>query len=218
MKPEGKTDIQRAYCQWSETYDSDRNRTRDLDQMVTRETLARLHFKSIVELGCGTGKNTALCAQIGDLVCALDFSEGMIARAKEKVPSGNVTFALTDLIQPWPREDRSADLVVCNLVLEHIQDISFTFSEASRVLVEGGRFFISELHPFRQYQGTQANFRRDQETIGIQAFVHNISDFTGAAENNGFALKQIKEWWHEEDGGKPPRLVSFMFEKPSRMA
>ncbi len=72
---------------------------------------------------------------------------------------------------------------------------------------------MSELHPFRQYQGTQANFRNEHETVEIDAFVHHLSDFTEAARKNGLSLKSMKEWWHEEDLNKPPRLVSFLFEK-----
>jgi len=68
--------IQKAYNDWSSAYDTDENLTRDLDQKVTREELADLHFNSILEIGCGTGKNTAFLAQIGAHVHALDFSEG----------------------------------------------------------------------------------------------------------------------------------------------
>lgn len=39
------------------------------------------------------------------------------------------------------------------------------------------------------------------------------SDFLEAAEKNGFRLNSFREWWHQEDRNKPPRLVSFMFEK-----
>ena len=74
--------VQEAYNHWSATYDTDENLTRDLDQAVTRDTLADLQCKSILEVGCGTGKNTALLAQIGDRVRALDFSGGMLKRAK----------------------------------------------------------------------------------------------------------------------------------------
>ena len=205
--------IQEAYTDWSATYDLDRNLTRDLDELATRETLSNLCCKSILELGCGTGKNTALFAQIGERVLALDFSEGMIEKARRKLSFDNVTFAVADITQPWACEDQSIDLVTCNLVLEHVRDLSFIFREASRVLVESGHFFISELHPFRQYQGTQANFLRNQQQTQIQAFVHHISDFTSAAAANNLGLAQMKEWWHAEDQNKPPRLVSFMFDK-----
>jgi len=206
-------DIQAAYTDWSATYDLDRNLTRDLDHSITQDTLASLHCKSILEIGCGTGKNTALLARIGEHVLALDFSAGMIEKAKTKLLFDNVTFVIADITRPWAIESQSIDLITCNLVLEHIQNLPFIFTEASRVLARSGRFFISELHPFRQYQGTQANFLRNQQRTEIQAFVHHISDFIGAATASNLVLGQMKEWWHEEDKGKPPRLVTFMFEK-----
>jgi malonyl-CoA O-methyltransferase len=206
-------DIKAAYNDWSMTYDLDRNLTRDLDQLVTHETLSGMSFKSILELGCGTGKNTSMLARIGEQVRAVDFSAGMIARARERDSPGNVRFTIADITQPWPFADQSFDLTTCNLVLEHVRELPFVFAEASRVLVARGRFFISELHPFRQYQGTQANFLRNQKKTEIQAFVHHISDFVESATANGLALGQIKEWWHQEDQNKPPRLVSFMFKK-----
>jgi ubiquinone/menaquinone biosynthesis C-methylase UbiE len=208
--------IQKAYNQWSETYDTDQNLTRDLDQKVTREALAalaNLHFKSILEIGCGTGKNTAFLAQVGARVHALDFSEGMIEKAREKVQARNVKFSVADLSQKWPCEDRSYDLIVCNLVLEHIEDLSFIFSEAFRVLDENGKFLINELHPFRQYEGKKARFSNHEEVTEIPAFVHHISDFVNAASMNGLGLVKLNEWWHEQDQGKPPRIVSFIFEK-----
>src|SRR5215207_3632949 len=126
--------IQKAYDEWSDSYDADSNLTRDLDQQVTRETLSGLHFNSILEIGCGTGKNTVFLAQIGDSVHALDFSQGMIEKAREKVRAPNVRFLMADISRRWPGNDGEFDLVVCNLVLEHIRDLAFIFSEAARVL------------------------------------------------------------------------------------
>jgi ubiquinone/menaquinone biosynthesis C-methylase UbiE len=205
--------IQEAYTDWSATYDLDRNLTRDLDQSVTRNILGSLRCKSILEIGCGTGKNTALLAQIGEHVSALDFSEGMIEKARKKSSFDNVTFQVADITETWPCEDQSFDLIVCNLVLEHIRDLSFIFVEAYRTLIDGGHFFICELHPFRQYQGTQANFQRDHQTTEIPAFVHHLSDFTDAAACHKLSLVNMNEWWHEQDQNKAPRLASFMFEK-----
>ncbi len=181
--------IQHAYTTWSASYDQDKNRTRDLDAQVTRNALAHLHVRSILEMGCGTGKNTALLAQIGETVHALDFSEGMIAKAREKIHADHVTFSLADLTQPWPCDDTWAELVVCNLVLEHIENLSFIFAEAARILSSGGQFFISELHPFRQDEGTKANFQQGQTITEIQAYLHHVSDFIHAATQNGFTLQ-----------------------------
>ena len=205
--------IQKAYNEWSETYDSDENLTRDLDQQVTREALAGLHFHSILEIGCGTGKNTAFLVQIGAHVHALDFSEGMIEKAREKVKAENVEFSVADLTQKWPCEATSYDLIVCNLVLEHIDDLSFIFSEAFRVLEPGGRFLINELHPFRQYEGKKARFEKGHGVTEIPAFVHHASDFVNAALINGLNLIKLNESWHEQDQDKPPRIITFLFEK-----
>ena len=205
--------IQKAYNEWSDSYDGDTNLTRDLDQQVTREALANLHFSSILEIGCGTGKNTFFLSQIGDQIHAVDFSQGMIEKAKEKVRAENVQFSIMDITKRWRLDDGSFDLIACNLVLEHMDDISFAFSEAFRVLQSNGRFFINELHPFRQYGGKKARYQKDGEAIEVDAFVHHISEFLKAATDNGLSLIKLNEYWHEEDQNKPPRIISFLFEK-----
>jgi ubiquinone/menaquinone biosynthesis C-methylase UbiE len=209
----GDNSIQSAYTQWSATYDTDGNLTRDLDRIVTERALAGRRYHSVVELGCGTGKNTALLAGIADSVQAMDFSEGMLAQARAKGFGPHVTFTQVDLTRPWPCADQSADLIVCNLVLEHIAELPFVFAEASRTLARPGRFFLSELHPFKQYMGSKATFQQGEERVLLPAFVHHISAFLDAAAGAGLALAELKEWWHDEDQGTPPRLVTFMFEK-----
>jgi len=206
-------DIPEAYAEWSATYDSDRNLTRDLSYVVVRQTLENQHCKSILEIGCGTGNNTGLLAQIGKRVWAVDFSACMLDLAREKLRLDNVSFTAADLTKPWPCAKQSIDLIVCSLVLEHIRDLDFIFSEAFRVLAPAGRFFICELHPFRQYQGTRATFERAEQTIEIPAFVHHFSDFIDVAAVNCLSLESVREWWHDEDQNKLPRLVSFVFEK-----
>lgn len=205
--------VQQAYNAWAETYDADENLTRDLDGTVMKQLLAERPFSTIMEVGCGTGKNTPLLAKIGGRVTAVDFSAGMIAQAKAKITAPNVTFQVADITQPWPTADAAFDLVTFNLILEHIADLTFVFAEASRSLAAGGQLYISELHPFKQYQGSQARFVRDETTTLIPAFTHHISDFLAAAAPGGLTLTALNEWWHEADEGKPPRLVTFWFQK-----
>jgi malonyl-CoA O-methyltransferase len=204
--------IQSAYNEWSEIYDTNENLTRDLDQKVTRETFAGQKFNSILETGCGTGKNTAFFTQIGENVHAFDFSQGMIEKAREKIQAGNVRFSVADLTKRWPCKDKTYHLISCNLVLEHIRDLGHIFSESARVLHPKGIFFINELHPFKQYQGTKARFEQAGKTIEVEAFTHHTSEFIAAATLSGFKLNRLSEYWHEEDKDKPPRLISFLFE------
>jgi ubiquinone/menaquinone biosynthesis C-methylase UbiE len=204
--------IRDAYSSWSSSYDTDRNLTRDLDQVITKRLLADQCATTLLELGCGTGKNTPFYASIAQQVIAFDFSDGMIAQAKAKISSENVQFTQTDLTQPWPCPNNRVDLAVCNLVLEHIEDLGFIFSEVARVLNPGGQFFISELHPFKYALGKQATFKQGDQQVNIPGFLHHISHFTDAASSAGFSLTKMGEWWHEEDPGKPPRLVTFLFQ------
>jgi ubiquinone/menaquinone biosynthesis C-methylase UbiE len=207
--------IHQAYTSWASNYDSDRNLTRDLDQTITQETLANLHCSSILEIGCGTAKNTTFLTGISQHVCAIDFSIGMLTKAQARLHDMNVILVLADLTNPWPCAAQWADLIVCNLILEHIENLDLIFAEASRVLRLGGHFFISELHPFRQYQGKKAIFQQAQRSVEIPAFVHHISEFLKVAEQNDLDIQDMKEWWHADDQNDLPRLVSFMFRRPT---
>ena len=205
--------VHEGYTAWAATYDTDRNLTRDLDQTITQQLLGATQYAAILELGCGTGKNTAFLSQLGAHVHALDLTAAMIAQAQTKVTASNVTWTVADFTQPWPCADGSVDLVVANLVLEHLADLPFIFAEAFRCLMAGGRFFVSELHPFKQYVGAKASFQRADSRIEIPAFVHHISEFLAAAAAAGLTLMRLDEWWHAEDEATPPRLVPFVFGK-----
>jgi malonyl-CoA O-methyltransferase len=202
-----------AYKKWAATYDSTSNLTRDLDALVTKRVLGKLKFDSVIEFGCGTGKNTRLFAKIGKKVVALDTSPAMIGEAKKKLRSRNVTFAIADISKAWPVADRSTDLVSCNLILEHVRDLNRVFSEASRSLRKRGRFFVCELHPYRQMDGKKATFSVDGKKVTIRAFQHHVSEFLTAARDAGFELSELKEWWHKKDKHEPPHLLSVIFVK-----
>ncbi|MHB1311386.1 MAG: class I SAM-dependent methyltransferase [Gemmatimonadaceae bacterium] len=203
-----------AYTRWADRYDTDRNLTRDLDRSVTAEVLGARRFGMTIEPGCGTGKNTSFLASVSESMLAMDFSAGMLARARERVRASHVTFQHADVLAPWPCGAGTADLVSCNLVLEHVEALDWVFREAARTLTPGGVFFICELHPFRQYLGSQANFVDDEGSpVAIRAYPHHVSDFLRSAAAAGFTLERLDEWWHAEDGGKPPRLLSLLLRR-----
>jgi ubiquinone/menaquinone biosynthesis C-methylase UbiE len=206
-----------AYDRWAASYDADKNATRDLDAVVMRKVPLVLDGRDVLELGCGTGKNTSFLAEHAKRVVAVDFSEGMIARAHERIATSNVQFLRHDVREIWPVPSASVDVVVANLILEHVHDLAIVFFEAARVLRPGGQFFFCELHPYRQLLGSQAQFTdpRTGEHVELAVHVHTVSEYVNGGIEAGLGLRGLGEWI--EDGapdGAPPRLISLLFERP----
>lgn len=204
--------VKQAYNSWSETYDSVENKTRDIEARALRETFAGTSDSDILEIGCGTGKNTEFLQTKAKKLVAADFSEEMLAKAKTKIAAENVEFQQMDLREVWNFAENSFDLITCSLVLEHIENIDFVFSEARRVLRANGRFYFGELHPFKQYQGSKARFETGAGVFELECFVHHVSEFFSAGIKNNFRCIELKEWFDGDDITQIPRLLTMIFE------
>jgi ubiquinone/menaquinone biosynthesis C-methylase UbiE len=201
-----------SYNEWSSTYDDMTNPTRDLDARSIREVLANHARGSVLELGCGTGKNTDWLVTQAEKLVSVDLSAGMLDRAKARVKSDRVTFLQADITQPLSFPDAAFDCATCNLVLEHVERLAPLFGEISRVLRPGGCFFLSELHPFKQYSGSKARFEKDGETHVVECHVHHVSDYLRDADAAGLSLERLDEWF-DDDTRSLPRLLSLLFRK-----
>lgn len=200
--------VKKAYKSWSKIYDHNENKTRDLDLIATQTVLKSIKFDTIVELGCGTGKNTTWFAPLTTKHIAVDFSSEMLAIAKEKVTALHVTFMEADISKPLSIPDSFADIVTCNLVLEHLQFMTPVFTEVTRMLKPNGYFFISEIHPMKRYVGSQAKF----DEVLVESHLHHLSEYISESEKVGLRLIKVNEWF-DEDKNKPPRLLTLLFQK-----
>lgn len=205
--------IKEAYSVWSEQYDSNENKTRDLEALALKDMLKGKSFENCLEIGCGTGKNTKFLIEICAHVTAVDLTEEMLNVAKAKIRSEKVSFLQADIMLDWNFVSQPFDLVVCSLVLEHIQDIYPVIKNISVNLVEGGVLYIGELHPFKQYTGSKARFNTEEGEHLVDCFTHHISDFTDAAKKAGLQVERISE--HFDDGNRTgePRILSLLFKK-----
>lgn len=216
-QPSERSEIAAAYNDWAETYDSDPNCTRDLAAEVLKQVNLSFAGRNVVEVGCGTGRNTewlAWPAAGSTNIVAMDFSEEMLARARARVNDPRVRFIQHDASIRWPLADCSADVVIAMLILEHVERLETFFAEAARVLTAGGEFFVCELHPMRQLAGGQAQFSNTKtgERQRVTAFLHETAEYVNTGLSSGFELQHLGEWRDADAAANsPPRLLSLLF-------
>ncbi len=106
-----------AYDIWSAQYDTNENKTRDLEGKILRQKLNHYSFDKVLEIGCGTGKNTEWLIAKAQHITAVDLSGEMLAKAKAKIHSDKVIFKQADINEAWMFANEMYELVICSLVL-----------------------------------------------------------------------------------------------------
>lgn len=203
--------IEHAYNHWAEQYDTNENKTRDLEAVALRENLSGLSFARCLEIGCGTGKNTVWLLEKAREVTSIDLSEEMLAKAKAKTISPKVEFIQADILQDWSFVKQKYDLVSFSLMLEHIEQLDPVFEKAAAVLLPGGYVYVGELHPFKQYTGSKARFETSEGTQVVTCFTHNLSDFILSAGKYGLTPVMINEYFDDNDRSSIPRILTLLF-------
>jgi ubiquinone/menaquinone biosynthesis C-methylase UbiE len=206
-------DPKEAYNNWSKQYDSNLNKTRDLEALSLRNTLAVISFDSCLEIGCGTGKNTAWLLTRAGKITAVDLSPQMLAIAKIKINSEKVEFIEADINTGWAFTDQQYQLVSFSLVLEHIENLEHIFTETTKLLKPGGFIYIGELHPFKQYTGSKARFETEEGLHIVSCFTHHISEFTQLAKKFGYIIADLNEYFDAADSSGIPRILTLLLQK-----
>lgn len=204
--------VQQAYDSWASQYDTNRNKTRDLEGLALRTTLYHIAFDTCLEIGCGTGKNTAWLAEKAGNITSVDLSAEMLAKAREKVQREQVEFIQADINNNWAFTATQYALVSFSLVLEHIENLDHIFHETAKALVSGGHAYIGELHPFKQYMGTKARFETENGLHVVECYNHHISDFIQAAKKHGLVLVDLNEYFDDNNKAEP-RILTIVFRK-----
>lgn len=210
---EGINEIREAYNNWATQYDTNHNRTRDLEGVVLRRMLQEVSFDNCLEIGCGTGKNTEWLLTKAEHITAVDLSGQMLAKAKDKIAQPQVAFVQADITQDWDFAQQQYDLVTFSLMLEHIEDIATVIAKAAKVLKPQGYIYIGELHSIKQYIGSKARYETSEGTKELVCFTHHISDFFKIAQKYQLDVVVFDEYFDDDDRQGVPRILTFLLQK-----
>ncbi len=100
------------------------------------------HIKTILDLGCGTGRFTeALRARFEAEVIGIDPSEKMLAQARSKLANARIRYE-TGRAESIPLPDNSVELIFISMIFHHFEDAPLAARECRRVLRDGGTGFV----------------------------------------------------------------------------
>ncbi|KAK3213716.1 hypothetical protein GRF29_28g703060 [Pseudopithomyces chartarum] len=216
-----------AYNQWASVYDTDGNMLQAIDDLeleqllpellnlgsVGSKSLAVARKLELLDLGCGTGRNTAKLlthpwAQ-PVFVRAIDFSSRMLDIAEKKLLTLHEENKMVDLMlnqaDCFPTvTDKSAspvpnveglgtfDIVISTLVLEHVP-LQDYFATLAVLVKKGGYALVTNMHS-EMGRISQAGFV-NAEGVKVRgtSFAHTPEMTVEAAREAGFEIMNVKE-------------------------
>jgi ubiquinone/menaquinone biosynthesis C-methylase UbiE len=196
-------DIEAGYRHWAETYDDPSNPVVDLEEPVVRSMIDQVAPGVAVDAACGTGRHAAYLHEHGHHVIAIDTSQAMLDKARQRVPSADLR--LGNLVH-LPLANGSCDLALCALALTHFPDLELPIAELARIVRQRGHVILSDVHPLAVATGAHAFFRSADGSRGmVLNHVHWPSDYLKAFRHANLLVVDCSE----------PKVVQATVEKIS---
>lgn len=205
---------QEAYDQWAAVYDTDGNMLQSIDDDELNTLLPSLLDQitstsgpviNILDLGCGTGRNTARLlshpwpAAKTINITGLDFSTAMLSHARTKLaPLATSTkniYLKLEHCNPFPLPPTDLppqDFLLSTLVLEHIPLPTF-FATLSTLLAPGGTALVTNMHSEMGAQSQAGFVNADGVKVRGESFVYTLAETMRGAEEAGLRILAVRE-------------------------
>lgn len=177
-----------AFAAWARVYDEQENPLLLLEKRILSRMLPDARNKSVIDLGCGTGRWLSYFSHAGAAtVCGLDSSRAMLdVAAAKNIDKAELIHSELPFL---PLASRSIDLALASFVLSYVDDLTESAAELARVLRPGGDLFISDMNP---ETAIALGWRRSFSTAGqrFELAVKNrrMGEVIDAFASRGFSL------------------------------
>jgi ubiquinone/menaquinone biosynthesis C-methylase UbiE len=171
---------------WEQFYEK-RNRFYINIQPIFEGCLRNLRahkIHTVLDIGCGSGRYSIALAHEGYKVKGIDFSQEAIKLARKwaDLEHVKITFTVGDIHKnlPYPSNSFDAAIAIDSIHYDTITSISFTLSEISRVLREGGILFVTLPQKTANKLMTHLIFTKEEANNLIEEYF----TITGSSCNN----------------------------------
>ena len=171
-----------AYALASRVYDKKEKYLNSFERGKFIAACGEVRGKKVLDVGAGTGRISRLLAAAGAQVTALDVSPEMLAVLSKK-SKNKITTAVGDA-ENLPFPEASFDLVTAAFLIVHFKDPKIFFSEAYRVLADGGRLVVSNIN---QKEAPVVETARGP--IKIVSYYHRPEKIRELAEELAFGIE-----------------------------
>lgn len=179
-----------GYDKYANFYDKDTKNLDSIDQGFLSFVGRKLDGKKVLDVGCGTGRQTIRLFQRGVKIEGFDISEEMLNVLKKKCPQIPVKKGAAKYIA---YDDESFEGVVCNFLFVHLKNPVPILEEIYRVLKNDGEFFISIVH-----QRKTPILKNKEEKFRVKSFFYSARKVRKFLEEQAFQILH-EEWVEEND-------------------
>lgn len=201
-----------GYALWAERYDNWKNPLIAVEEPVMVELFQGLQFKSVLDVGIGTGRHAIRLAQLGIRVVGCDLSREMLKVAQSKSSDEKALLLVqgtTEVSLPFRKEN--FDLIVCSLVLSHVSNLRECIQEFARLQTKHGSCLISAFHPDAiSTGGWRTSLQETNAIYRLPNMSHTREDYINAFQNAGYNVNQTFDLRVADvpKGHFPPEMVA----------
>ena len=182
-----------GYNLWASTYSKESNPIKNLSDALVEKFLPELKGKTILDAGCGTGKFCSLAENQNAMkVVGIDLSQAMIDEAKSVC--SKTEFRCLD-ISKATIEQSHYDVVLCVLVMGHLESLTPSLDNLLQGLKKGGILILTDFHPFLTMLHSKRTFndKHSGKEYEIRHHLHLFQDYFRVFSDRGVVVESLEE-------------------------
>lgn len=185
--------LSEGYARWASRYDTWKNPLVAVEEPVVTKLLQALSFRTVLDVGVGTGRHALRLVARGAWVVGMDLSPEMLAVAKSKSTLNGQAVALlrATLEDSFPVFGGRFDLVLCSLALSHVANLRASFQEFARMQAPQGICLISEFHPEAIATRWRTSLQEPDGVYRLPNQPHTREDYVEGLQAAGYHIRQI---------------------------